>query len=486
MTLTTPLYTLFDTAIGSCGIGWSDAGIVRLQLPEVTPAATRKRMGSLAESRTPPPWVKKAIGQIARHLDGDIQDLSKIRLDLSAAPPFHAKVYAIACAIPASATLTYGEIATRAGSPGASRAVGRAMATNPIAILVPCHRVLAAGGRPGGFSAHGGTATKAKILAVEGVALGAAKVAKIAKVASGSLFDGIARLQQVRDSRGNDRAGDWLPESSGEAGGRPSRRSEKTGDAPRPRNLAAQIPLGSPDTQVHARSSLPPPLARTRPHAAELSFDADEAVRVLSANDPKLGRLMEAVGPFALKLLEDSRGGGAFAALAQSIVYQQLTGKAAATILGRVKSLLVTRARGKAEGVFFTPRELLVSTVADLRVAGLSGNKVLALQDLATKAESGQLPTLAELEKMNNEAIIERLTTIRGIGRWTVEMMLMFRLGRPDVLPLGDYGIRKGFALTFKTKELPTPTQLAKRGERWRPYRTVASWYLWRALEQSS
>jgi 3-methyladenine DNA glycosylase/8-oxoguanine DNA glycosylase len=119
-----------------------------------------------------------------------------------------------------------------------------------------------------------------------------------------------------------------------------------------------------------------------------------------------------------------------------------------------------------------------------LRAAGLSRAKTLALRDLAQKAKDGAIPSLAEAQGLDDAAIVERLTEVRGIGRWTAEMMLIFRLGRPDVLPADDYGVRKGFAVAFKKRELPTRPELEKRGERWRPYRTVASWYLWRALER--
>src|SRR5881409_929259 len=118
-----------------------------------------------------------------------------------------------------------------------------------------------------------------------------------------------------------------------------------------------------------------------------------------------------------------------------------------------------------------------------LRAAGLSRAKLLALRDLARRAKDGEIPTLTEVRGMEDEAIIERLTQVRGIGRWTVEMLLIFRLGRPDVLPAEDYGIRKGFAIAFKKRELPAPRDVESRGARWKPYRTVASWYLWRAVE---
>lgn len=165
-----------------------------------------------------------------------------------------------------------------------------------------------------------------------------------------------------------------------------------------------------------------------------------------------------------------------FAALAEAIVYQQLTGRAAATIHGRVLALFRPRR-------VLSPDDVLVAPQDALRAAGLSRAKIAALKDLAAKTRDGTVPPLRHLRKMGEEEIIERLTRVRGVGRWTVEMLLIFRLGRPDVLPAGDYGIRKGFARAFRTRALPTPRQVLRRGELWRPYRTTASWYLWRALD---
>jgi len=207
--------------------------------------------------------------------------------------------------------------------------------------------------------------------------------------------------------------------------------------------------------------------------AKALAFDADRALRSLAARDKTLARLIERVGPFGLRL---KGTGSTFEALAESIVYQQLTGKAAETILGRVRALF----RG---GRLPSPRAFLAMPERKLRGAGLSRSKVLAVKDLARKSIDGTVPTLAALERLSDDAIVERLTAVRGIGRWTVEMLLIFRLGRPDILPVHDYGIRKGFALAYRTRELPKPADLEARGEKWRPYRTVASWYLWRALD---
>ncbi len=178
------------------------------------------------------------------------------------------------------------------------------------------------------------------------------------------------------------------------------------------------------------------------------------------------------MGPCRLKV---DRASDTFRALAEAIVYQQLTGKAAATILGRVKALFPPP--------FPTPRGILRRPEASLRGAGLSGGKIRALKDLARLSLDGTVPAIGVLKSLEDDRIVERLTEVHGIGPWTVHMLLIFRLGRPDVLPVTDYGVRKGFAKTFRLKDLPTPEQLLARGERWRPWRSTASWYLWRSLE---
>jgi DNA-3-methyladenine glycosylase II len=201
-------------------------------------------------------------------------------------------------------------------------------------------------------------------------------------------------------------------------------------------------------------------------------YDAEEAVRHLATADPVLAGLMKRAGPFTLQLRHMH---SPFEALARNIVYQQLHGNAAAAIHRRVLELFGSKR--------LRPVDVLAAADLDLRGAGLSGAKLLALKDLAAKTLDGTVPTLARLKRMDDEAIIERLTEVRGIGRWTVEMLLMFRLGRPDVLPVGDYAVRKGFAVTYGLAEMPKPKELEQYGERWRPYRSVASWYMWRALE---
>lgn len=201
-------------------------------------------------------------------------------------------------------------------------------------------------------------------------------------------------------------------------------------------------------------------------------FEPGEATRALTLADAELGELIARVGPFSL---EPKPTRSTFEALARSIVFQQLSGKAASTIWGRVEA---AHPQGR-----LAPEALLALSDATLRSAGLSGAKLRALRDLATRTVGGEIPTPAKLRTMDEEAIVETLTRVRGIGRWSVEMMLIFRLARPDVLPVTDLGIRKGFQRTFGMRTLPAERTLTRRGERWRPYRTVASWYLWRALD---
>ena len=204
-----------------------------------------------------------------------------------------------------------------------------------------------------------------------------------------------------------------------------------------------------------------------------LGYDPDVACRHLADADPAIGDLILRAGAFTMRP-EPARS--LFQVLVRSIVYQQLTGRAAATILGRVTRLFSPKR-------FPTPGDLLEISPERLRAAGLSAAKTAALRDLAARTLDGTVPSLPRVRRMHDEEIIERLTAVRGVGRWTVEMLLIFKLGRPDVLPVGDLGVRKGFALTFGKRKVPEPALMHHRGKRWRPYRSVASWYLWRALE---
>ncbi|MDZ4675767.1 MAG: DNA-3-methyladenine glycosylase [Gemmatimonadota bacterium] len=198
-------------------------------------------------------------------------------------------------------------------------------------------------------------------------------------------------------------------------------------------------------------------------------FDPASALAEISAADPEFGTAIGRVGPV---VRHAARRGTPFQALLRSIVYQQLSGKAAATIHGRVCALFPQSTP--------TPEQTARLAPETLRAAGLSRAKTLAVHDLAARTLDGTVPTTtAGMRRLNEEEIIQRLTAVRGVGRWTVEMFLMFRLGRPDVLPATDLGIQKGFAVAFGKRKLPTPVQLLRRGERWRPWRTIASWYLW-------
>ena len=193
----------------------------------------------------------------------------------------------------------------------------------------------------------------------------------------------------------------------------------------------------------------------------------------LAARDPKLAQLIARVGPFPIKADGLVRP---LDALARSITYQQLSGKAAGTIFGRVQKLFPRRKWFSAEQLLTTPDETF-------RAAGLSRAKTAAFKDLAAKTLDGTVPKHAALARMSDEEIIARLTSVRGIGRWTVEMLLLFHLGRLDVWPVDDLGVRKGYALTYRKKMAPTPKELLVIGEKWRPYRSVAAWYFWRALD---
>ena len=378
-------FALFQSPVGLCAIAWSASGVAALQLPEARESATRARLLTrfpAAREAPPPAPLAHAIAQIGALLAGKPSDLASIELDMRGLPPFHQRVYDAAREIPPGSTCSYGELALRLGAPGSARAVGQALGRNPFAIIVPCHRVLAASGKVGGFSANGGITTKLRLLTCEAP-----------RVTAAEPFDGFA-------------------------------------------------------------------------------FDPLAAVAALREADPRLAKLIDRVGPFRMQL---QRTPSVFGALAEAIVFQQLNGKAAATIFARLCALF-------PHSTGLTPEGLLRAREERLRSAGLSGSKIASLRDLASKTRSGALPTLADAQSMPDAEIIERLTSVRGIGQWTVEMLLMFRLGRPDVLPVDDFGVRKGFGIAFGKAE-PSKQDLEKRGERWRPYRSVASWYLWRATD---
>ena len=206
-----------------------------------------------------------------------------------------------------------------------------------------------------------------------------------------------------------------------------------------------------------------------------LAFDLTAAVRHLSEQDEILRLLIAEVVPFQIDVADSQ---SPYEVLLESIAYQSISGKAAATIYGRIKAL-------GTNGRPPSPEQMLNIPSRKLRTAGLSGAKVLAMKDLAKKALDGTVPTHDEALKLSDDELVERLVSVRGIGAWTVEMFLIFRLGRPDVLPIHDLGVKKGWSVAYGKKHMPKPKELLKFGERWRPYRTVASWYMWRAFERA-
>jgi methylated-DNA-[protein]-cysteine S-methyltransferase len=379
-------FTKVRTDLGTLAIGFTDRGISRVLLPgadwhDLGPADL-DRAGLKTEAKAPIE-IAKVARALQAHIAGQAQDFSGAALDTSGLPPFLLKVQRAAQAIPPGQTRTYGELAVLAGSAKAARAAGRAMATNPWPIIVPCHRVFARAGF-GQYSAGSGVHTKLRLLWREGY----------------------------------------------------------------------------------------------RGRTSNVSFDEHAAVAHLKEADPRLGKLIDRVGPFTMQAsAPKARGGPApFAALARAIVAQQLSGKAAATIYGRVAALL-------GQDSIDDPAAVLALPTAKLRSAGLSQNKTLALLDLAAHAKDGTLPARTEMEAMSDAAIIERLTQIRGIGAWSAQMLLMFYLGRPNILPVADLGVRKGFAIAYGSRGLPNAQTIEKVARAWSPYASVASWYLWRAVE---
>lgn len=383
-------FFVFPTDWGPCGLSWNAEGITGLELPDQAETQVVARLAARFPAitrKTPTGPISKAVKLIQAYFQERPVDFSEVKLALEC-PPFHRKAYESLRTVGRGKTVTYRELAELAGSPQASRAVGQAMAKNPIPLIVPCHRVLGAGNRLTGFSSPGGTDTKIRMLRLEGVDL---------------------------KSDGSE-----------------------------------------------AKAFRPP-------------FDMREAESHLRKSDRVLGKMIDKVGPC---LLELKNLHSPFEALLEAIAGQQLAAGAATAILARIRRL-------SSHSGYPTPKEILDFSPERLRGAGLSGAKMAAFKDLAAKTIDGTVPTLKQLARMSDDRIIDRLTVIRGIGRWTVEMMLIFRLGRPDVLAVNDYGLRKGYSITFGTPQLPTLKEFHNHGERWRPFRTVASWYLWRANEIS-
>lgn len=201
--------------------------------------------------------------------------------------------------------------------------------------------------------------------------------------------------------------------------------------------------------------------------------DFEKARKYLSRIDPDLRAVIKRSKDL---VFEPHHAREPYHMLMRSIAHQQLTGKAAETILGRFVALYAGKEFPLPDDVIKTPHETI-------RSVGFSNAKAAAIREIALKTKEGIVPSLKILHELSDEEIIERLTSIKGIGRWTVEMLLIFNLGRPDIFPATDYGVRKGFAKLYNKRKLPTPAKLSKHAEKWKPHRSLAAWYLWRVLE---
>ena len=369
-----------ETVLGGWRVTGGPDGLtcVALEGGEPDPAAARP-------PATPMPWFSDAADRIRRHLAGEpvtYDDLPRV----APTPRFEARVHAALARVPWGETISYGELAERAGSPGAARAVGTVMARNPLPLVIPCHRVLPAGGGLGGFSAPGGTATKFRLLHLEG--------AHPAAPVSGAVAS-----------------------------------------------------LGEP-------------------------LIADAAHCWLARAEPRLAPLLRRHGVWHPA---PSFPGRPFASLAQAVVYQQLAGAAAAAIFRRLQGLFCCDEDG-----FPTPEELAARSLDELRGTGLSAAKAGTILALARRAGADGDLDVAFLERGPWDAVADALLSIRGVGPWTVEMFGIFHRGHPDLLPVGDLGIRRAAGQVFGDGREMTTTRLARVGRRWRPFRTVVTWHLWR------
>lgn len=202
-----------------------------------------------------------------------------------------------------------------------------------------------------------------------------------------------------------------------------------------------------------------------------LNYDREAAVAHLRAADPVLDRIIEAVGPFTME-----PGDGIFRALGRAIFFQQLAGPAARAIMNRVLTAV-----GTDDQHWYTPQQFLKATDEELRGAGLSRQKLVYLRDLAEKFAAGDL-TEDDFHHLEDEDVIAKASSVKGIGRWTAEMLLIFTLDRPDVLPVDDLGVRRGMQISYGLEDLPKPDEMRRIAEPWQPYRSAGTWYMWRSL----
>ncbi len=371
---------VIDTVLGPLGLAWTAHGLDRIVLsdpaaPDADALAAELR--DTAPGRPTPARLPRPVAAVARrlkaHLGGRLDPLDDIPVDLTGVSVFASSVLATLRTVGPGETVTYGELAARAGRPGAARAIGRIMGSNPVPLVVPCHRCLPRDTRrgPGGFSSRGGSSLKARLLFVEGVHLDPV------------VADGLEHLRRA---------------------------------------------------------------------------------------DPKLRRIIPRVGPYLPRL---GASAPLWDTLVRSIIHQQISVAAGRTIVGRVTALT------PGDGVPSADRFLTLDADT-LRAAGLSRQKQRYLGDLAARVADGRLD-LRALPRLDDERVVAELTTVTGIGRWSAEMVLIFHLGRLDVLPSDDLGLRNSVQRVYDLPAAPTPRELDAFGERWRPYRSLASWYLWQA-----
>ena len=368
---------VFKTAVGFVGMAWTPKGVCRVLLGFANRQAAAEAMRAwcpdLADVARPGGSAAQVARRIKRHLTGKPDDLKDIPVDTPGATEFTRQVWRVLRRVPPGKVITYGDLARKAGRPGTARAVGRAMAVNPVPLIVPCHRCLGSDGSMTGFSTEGGVFLKRRLLFIEGY---------------------------------------------------------------------------EPDPE----------------HAAGL--------RLLRRRDPVMRRLIKRVGPY--QAVPDRRG-SPWETLVTAIVHQQLSVKAGRTIAGRVREL--------TPGPRYpAPDQVLSLPDNDLRGCGLSRAKTGFIKDLAARVTDGRLK-LGRLEKLSDEEVVAELIQVHGIGLWSAQMHLIFHLGRLDVLPTGDLGLQHGAGKAYGLKGHATPAQLQELGEKWRPFRSMASWYLWRSLD---
>jgi DNA-3-methyladenine glycosylase II len=369
----------FTTCICPITLSYDAAGLSSLRLH---PAAQQVADGPSAGR---PEWVLKLARQLTAHMAGEPQDFRAVPIDYGGTGDFARKVYQELRRVPAGTTVTYSQLAERTGRPRAARAVARAMATNRVPMVVPCHRVLRRGGGLGGFSGADGVKSKAQILWAEGTRVTIPATARL----GGSIFE---------------------------------------------------------------------------PYMWEIAMDH------LSARDRRFDSLAAAaVGERLSSVFPDNPVGF----LVKSVCYQQLAGAAARTIFDRVEAVV-------GDGI--TATGILSAGADNLRGAGLSASKTATIIGLAEAVEQGTLVP-GDLAASTREQLIGRLTAYRGIGPWTAEMFAIFHLGMPDIFSPSDLGIRKALARHRSASSLPSVEEAKLIGSRWRPFRTVATWHLWRSLD---